>query len=223
MPESFHRVQWTRLPGGETPPEFAERIARLLSPELATTARQTAVSVPAAAPRSLTAGTPAWLRGVLAVTVAVLVVATLAFLLVDRLRNQGHVIGAAPSTPGAVTASSLGTLPAALAGTAFSPPPHSIAVLPFVNMSGDTEQEYFSDGLSEELLNDLARISELQVAARTSAFSFKGKDTDIGAIARQPQRRDRARGKRAALGAQGTSNRSADQYRHRVSHVVRNL
>jgi TolB-like protein/tetratricopeptide (TPR) repeat protein len=67
----------------------------------------------------------------------------------------------------------------------FVPPPHSIAVLPFVNMSGDKEQDYFSDGLSEELLNDLARINELQVAARTSAFSFKGKDTDIGTIARK--------------------------------------
>jgi TolB-like protein len=69
--------------------------------------------------------------------------------------------------------------------TAFSPPPHSIAVLPFVNLSGDKEQEYFSDGLTEELLNSLAEISELQVAARTSAFSFKGKDTDIGTIARK--------------------------------------
>jgi serine/threonine-protein kinase len=80
------------------------------------------------------------------------------------------------------------TAPAAQASaapTAFSPPPHSIAVLPFVNMSGDKEQEYFSDGLSEELLNDLTRINELQVAARTSAFSFKGKDTDISTIARK--------------------------------------
>ncbi|MGH9521453.1 MAG: hypothetical protein ACRD3E_02845, partial [Terriglobales bacterium] len=58
-------------------------------------------------------------------------------------------------------------------------------VLPFVNMSGDKEQEYFSDGLTEELLNSLSRINELQVAARTSAFSFKGKDTDIGTIARK--------------------------------------
>jgi TolB-like protein/tetratricopeptide (TPR) repeat protein len=54
-----------------------------------------------------------------------------------------------------------------------------------VNMSGDKEQEYFSDGLTEELLNSLAEIHELQVAARTSAFSFKGKDTDIGTIARK--------------------------------------
>jgi TolB-like protein/Flp pilus assembly protein TadD len=52
-------------------------------------------------------------------------------------------------------------------------------------MSGDKEQEYFSDGLTEELLNSLSAINELQVAARTSAFSFKGKDTDIGTIARK--------------------------------------
>jgi TolB-like protein/Tfp pilus assembly protein PilF len=52
-------------------------------------------------------------------------------------------------------------------------------------MSGDKEQEYFSDGLTEELLNSLAAINELQVAARTSAFSFKGKDTDIATIARK--------------------------------------
>src|SRR4029077_13159573 len=69
--------------------------------------------------------------------------------------------------------------------TAFNPLPHSIAVLPFVNMSGDKEQEYFSDGLTEEILNSLARINGLQVAARTSAFSFKGKDVKVGTIARE--------------------------------------
>jgi len=69
--------------------------------------------------------------------------------------------------------------------TTFNPPPHSIAVLPFVNMSGDKEQDYFSDGLTEELINSLARISELQVSARTSSFSFKGKDADLGTIARR--------------------------------------
>jgi adenylate cyclase len=56
-------------------------------------------------------------------------------------------------------------------------------VLPFVNMSGDKEQEYFSDGLTEELLNSLAEINGLQVAARTSSFYFKGKDVDLGTIA----------------------------------------
>ena len=61
------------------------------------------------------------------------------------------------------------------------PPPlvPSIAVLPFVNMSDDKSQEYFSDGLAEELLNDLAKIKELRVAARTSSFQFKGRNEDL--------------------------------------------
>jgi len=64
---------------------------------------------------------------------------------------------------------------------------HSIAVLPFVNMSGDAANEYFSDGISEEILNVLARTVGLQVAARTSSFSFKGKNQEIPEIARQLQ------------------------------------
>ena len=58
----------------------------------------------------------------------------------------------------------------------------SIAVLPFVNMSDDKEQEYFSDGLSEELLNLLSKIPELKVIGRTSSFSFKGKNEDLRSI-----------------------------------------
>ncbi len=61
----------------------------------------------------------------------------------------------------------------------------SIAVLPFVNMSADPEQEYFSDGLSEELLNLLARVPDLTVASRTSAFYFKGKDVTISDVAQK--------------------------------------
>src|SRR4029079_13736421 len=59
----------------------------------------------------------------------------------------------------------------------------SIAVLPFVNMSSDKEQEYFADGISEELLNRLAKGQVLRVVARTSSFSFKGKNADIATIA----------------------------------------
>ncbi len=55
----------------------------------------------------------------------------------------------------------------------------SIAVLPFVNMSGDRKNDYFSDGITEEILNALAQIADLKVAARTSAFAFKGKDPDL--------------------------------------------
>ncbi len=61
----------------------------------------------------------------------------------------------------------------------------SIAVLPFVNMSGDEENEYFSDGLTEELLNSLARIQDLKVAGRTSSFAFKGQNQDLREIAQQ--------------------------------------
>lgn len=59
----------------------------------------------------------------------------------------------------------------------------AIVVLPFTNMSADKDQEYFSDGLSEELLNVLAKNPKLQVTSRTSAFSFKGKDVDLKTIA----------------------------------------
>ena len=58
----------------------------------------------------------------------------------------------------------------------------SIAVLPFVNMSSDPEQEYFADGISEEILNALAQVNGLKVAGRTSSFAFKGKNDDLNAI-----------------------------------------
>jgi len=64
-------------------------------------------------------------------------------------------------------------------------PDNSIAVLPFINMSSDPEQEYFSDGITEELLNLLAKIPELRVAARTSSFSFKGQNLEIPVIAQR--------------------------------------
>ncbi len=58
----------------------------------------------------------------------------------------------------------------------------SIAVLPFVNMSSDVEQDYFSDGITEEILNSLAKVRQLKVAGRTSSFSFKGKNDDLRTI-----------------------------------------
>jgi TolB-like protein/tetratricopeptide (TPR) repeat protein len=177
VPERFREVQWTRLPGGVTPPAFVQRIRGLLSGE--PPQRQTGTIL--AAPREPAApstrkGFPASWRskpGLLA-AIAVLVVLALGYLAANRLvlSKRGAELGAAPA-------------PAAQSGpaAAFNPPPHSIAVLPFVNLSGDKEQEYFSDGLTEELLNSLAEINELQVAARTSSFHFKGKDVDLGTVA----------------------------------------
>lgn len=69
------------------------------------------------------------------------------------------------------------------AGTKTTEQKASIAVLPFANMSGDKEQEYFSDGLAEEIINELVKIPGLKVIARTSAFAFKGQNTDIRKIA----------------------------------------
>jgi len=75
------------------------------------------------------------------------------------------------------------TDPAAMAAAKFAPAPdRSIAVLPFVNMSGNPENEYFSDGLTEELLNVLAKMQGLRVAARTSSFRFKGEVGDPAVI-----------------------------------------
>jgi TolB-like protein/Tfp pilus assembly protein PilF len=168
VPDAFRAVQWTRLPGDETPPAFVERIRRLLSPELspmsAVSGATVAITEPVRASRRS--------KPVLLAIVAVGVVAALAYFLANEFWIPKH------ATP--ETAAHAGAAP-----IAFNPPPHSIAVLPFVNMSGDKEREYFSDGLTEELLNSLTEVNELQVAARTSAFSFKGKDTDIGTIARK--------------------------------------
>ncbi|HTP76156.1 MAG TPA: adenylate/guanylate cyclase domain-containing protein [Rhizomicrobium sp.] len=61
----------------------------------------------------------------------------------------------------------------------------SICVLPFTNMSGDVEQEYFSDGITEDIITDLSKVSALSVIARNSAFAFKGKSVDVAHVARQ--------------------------------------
>jgi TolB-like protein/Tfp pilus assembly protein PilF len=87
---------------------------------------------------------------------------------------------------------------------------NSIAVLPFVDMSGDTGNEYFCDGLAEELLNALSKIDELKVAARTSAFSFKGTNTDVTQIGQKL-------GVRTILG--GGVRRSGDRMRVTVQLV----
>jgi adenylate cyclase len=61
----------------------------------------------------------------------------------------------------------------------------SVCVLPFLNMSGDAEQEYFSDGISEDITTDLSKVSALEVIARNTAFQFKGQSLDVGDIARK--------------------------------------
>ena len=84
--------------------------------------------------------------------------------------------------PDAIAVASRVTASATVA--AFNPPPHSIAVLPLVNMSGDKNQEYFSDGVTEELITALSQAGSLKVIARTSSFALKGRNVDISTIAR---------------------------------------
>ncbi|HYL69863.1 MAG TPA: TIR domain-containing protein [Candidatus Dormibacteraeota bacterium] len=163
VPDSFLRVQWTRLPDGATPPAFCARIAALLGQPAATSAHEPAVHVAASAPprsepdirrRRAPAG---------------LMIGALALvggsLLAWHSWHTGH--GAAPGAP-----------------VAEAVPEKSVAVLPFADMSEKHDQEYFSDGLAEELIDVLARIPELRVPARTSSFAFKGKPTTIGEIGR---------------------------------------
>jgi TolB-like protein/tetratricopeptide (TPR) repeat protein len=177
VPERFREVQWTRLPGGETSPAFVERIKRLLSPELAQESENKSAAARKADAPAARESVPPWWRskGALLGAVAVVVVA-LGYVVANRFMPSKRVaeVGAAPAAAGP-------SVPVGAA--AFNPPPHSIAVLPFVNLSGDKDQEYFSDGLTEELLNSLAEISELQVAGRTSSFYFKGKDVDLDTVA----------------------------------------
>jgi len=97
-----------------------------------------------------------------------------------RLRLALVAVGVLTAAPVLIYYFFIRGRPAAVAPAAEAGP--SIAVLPLVNLSSDKEQEYFSDGLSEELLNLLSKVSGLRVAARTSAFAFKGKNEDVGEI-----------------------------------------
>jgi len=127
------------------------------------------------------------------VAIIIVLVLALGYFVVDKfvLRAAGppsvesaSSAAAAPGSSalaGAVPANATGSTEAA-AGAA--PPENSIAVLPFVNLSSDPEQEFFSDGISEELLNVLAQYPGLRVAARTSSFQFKDQNQDVAEIAR---------------------------------------
>jgi TolB-like protein/DNA-binding winged helix-turn-helix (wHTH) protein/tetratricopeptide (TPR) repeat protein len=167
MPQSQHEP--TVLPDGALTPLSGGRE----SPAWEVTSATASTTAPVRGPRS----------PVLALIAALVVVVLLAgAYALWRARSGADVTSVRVQAPSLAEQSAT---VASAGAVAFAPPLNSIAVLPFVNISGDKEQEYFSDGLSEELLNSLAEINELQVAARTSAFSFKGKDTDIGTIARK--------------------------------------
>ncbi len=89
------------------------------------------------------------------------------------------------ATPKKITKTSSGPAARSAEITESKPERKSICVLPFANMSGDPEQEYFSDGISEDIITDLSKISALHVVSRNTAFTFKGKAVDVGQVAGQ--------------------------------------
>jgi len=166
VPDRFREVQWVRLPHGDVSDAFIELVKGILNgaaQEIVQTARATPAVALAPAARSR--------RSVIPVAIAVIVVAALAAGL-GLYRRHSPVAALQP----------VDSIPERLG---FKPPEHSIAVLPFANMSGDSSQEYFSDGLTEELLDSLSRLEGLLVAARTSSFSFKNKPDSVAEIARK--------------------------------------
>jgi TolB-like protein/Flp pilus assembly protein TadD len=98
----------------------------------------------------------------------------------EILRALGSMIARQGATQSAQAGSS-----SAPSAAASGPARLSICVLPFANMSGDPEQEYFSDGISEDIITDLSKVSALSVVARNTAFTFKGKNVDVSQVTRQ--------------------------------------
>ncbi|MDP1580224.1 MAG: TIR domain-containing protein [Candidatus Didemnitutus sp.] len=168
VPPEFMRVQWTRLTDALPTPNFVAQIKKLLGGEktVGTASRRdpTEPSRHKAAPTTR----PSWLVPLAAVVLAV----------------AGYFVwqGTRPVTP-ATAASSATNIPARpeLIERAASSD-KSIAVLAFADLSEARNSEYFSDGISEELLNVLAKVPGLKVSARTSAFFFKGKNVPIPEI-----------------------------------------
>jgi len=171
VPDRFHEVQWTRLRAGRAGAEFVAHIMKLLPPEPASTAPRPAAHPAAAAPVAPPRG-EVRLPKLATLAIAVLAAGLLAWALVAKpWRSTRTAAQQAMSNPATSVASPAGAVE------------QSIAVLPFINMSADKAQDYFADGLAEELLDLLARTPGLQVIARTSSFAFKGKSDDIPTIA----------------------------------------
>jgi TolB-like protein/tetratricopeptide (TPR) repeat protein len=123
----------------------------------------------AAASRTVTTRDSTRRKALLVVTIMVLGLG-LAYFAIDKFRASS------PPAPAPVA-------PTPAATHDFVAAPHSVAVLPFVNLSGNPKDDYFSDGLSVELLDSLARIRDLQVVARTSSFAFKNQAIEVTEIA----------------------------------------
>jgi len=175
VPDAFRHIQWTRLPGGETPPAFVEHVRRLLTRDLPSEPGAATLTPPASGVVQIsTPSTHARPRHKLAVWgICAVVAVVIAYFVGAKFWSSKHVV--APSTNASVTSA------------AGSPvvPEKSIAVLPFADMSAKHNEEYFADGMVEEIIDLLAKVPDLRVPARTSSFYFKGKATKVPDIARE--------------------------------------
>jgi adenylate cyclase len=172
IPDRFRELQWTRLPAGETPPAFVERVRGLLGAgALAAPSRAGSGAGEAAHWQRPAAARGRPLRTLIWACALVIVVPVLGYYGFMLSQRHSH---AAPSS--GTVAPPGGTDPI---------PEKSIAVLPLLDMSEKKDQEYFSDGLTEELLDLLAQVPDLRVPARTSSFYFKGRTDDVATIAQK--------------------------------------
>lgn len=176
VPEAFLSVQWTRLGGDEVPAAFVTRVGRLLSPTPPGIGGPEPVAGSGATPAAGSAGGKTgsrrdlWL--VLGGGIVALAVAGWFALRPAPAPSPGAMPGPGASQPSTESAA------AKMAAK-------TIAVLPFENLSGDRANEYFSDGISGELLDLLSKVPDLRVAGRTSAFSFKGRQMTDAEIAQK--------------------------------------
>ncbi|MFI4866382.1 MAG: TIR domain-containing protein [Steroidobacterales bacterium] len=189
VPDRFRELQWTHLPDGATSSAFAERVRRLLGPDeqAAPASARTSAPKPAATPRradpayqvAADSRAPSWRSTpVVVLAVAALVIAV-GYFVADRLVPSKRVAQSGPvSAPAPPAISTSG----ATASAAI--PEKSIAVLPFEDLSEKRDQAYFSDGLSEELIDQLTKVPELKVPGRTSSFYFRGQHVTIAEIAK---------------------------------------
>ena len=99
----------------------------------------------------------------------------------------------------------------------------SVAVLPFSNMSTDAENEYFADGMAEEIINALSKIQSLRVASRTVSFALKGKNEDLADVGSEAPRLHSSRRQRAENGKSRSHHGAARERRRRIPAVVRPL
>ena len=164
VPPSFREVQWIRMPAGEVPPQLVDRIAALLAQPLVTRV---------GSPEPGTHSAP---RSRLRTVLMALAGAALVGLVIAAALHRGWP----GHTP--VPKVAAGTASVLAVETRVAIPEKSIAVLPFVDMSERKNQEYFADGLSEEIIGQLSHVQPLRVIARTSSFYFKGRNDTIAVI-----------------------------------------